>query len=351
MILKSPLEIFWCVTNRCNLRCAFCLSESGSDIHENELSAQEREYVLREIIENKTLKVYITGGEPLVCAETLYYIEELKKNNIFVELTTNGTLLDHDTVSHLKAMGVNRVQVSLNGSSPSINDPLMGRGSFQRILKTIEMLLENNIETHVKITAVRQNMQDIPDTIRMLHRKGLEQIAVMELVLLGRGFHDREGMMPSVQELLQLRSAINALKERDGLSISLASHTLDRVEHGRPVFCTVGQETSHGCLITSTGSVIPCASAVVWEENNNIMDLGLRGAWNNLGLYQKYVDPDKLKGKCASCSIKTGCGGGCRALAYLDSKEIWGEYPLCSQIMHDGGVDHGQEQKECMEKA
>ena len=331
MFLKSPTEVFWSVTNQCNLNCNFCLADSCQKISTKELSSEQKSYVLNELIKNKVLKVYITGGEPLTCPDILDYIKVLRDNNVFIELTTNATLLTKSIISRLKEYKTNRIQVSINGSNPEINDAIMGR-SFNSIWKNLELLVEAGLSTHVKVTAIEQNFDDIPVLVTQLAGIGVEHVDISEVHPLGRAQKTWSSIKLENDQLVQLKESLDDIYETTNMSLSFHSPTMLLHEDGLPASCSVGLPNSHSCQIMYNGQVIPCAFGSVWRIRNNILDGGLQKSWQGLKKFRRYLKPELLQGQCADCEFQYQCGGGCRAIAYLFSGKIWGEYPFCPKI-------------------
>lgn len=334
MLLKTPLEVFWCLTDRCNMRCRFCLSESDLKIRENELRAEQRAVILEDLIGCRTLKVYLTGGEPLLVPETLGYVKRLRDNGIFVVLTTNAVLLDPMSIQRLADYGLNRIQVSIHGSTPEINDPVMGWHAFDRIMKAFAWIRDSGIDLHIKTTITRQNVQDLPHLAQKLLAFGPSLINMSEVTATGRGFRNYESLRPSLEELSQARDQIGAINEQ-GANVSFRSHSLYFSEIGRPSTCTVGDESASACLIMPDGSMTPCTPAHVWGLANNVLEEGIKGAWEQLPLYAQFLQPDKVEGRCRSCELLQECKGGCRAEAYCYTHNIWGEYAPCIRLSRE----------------
>jgi len=328
MLLNSPVEVFWCVTNRCNLNCNFCLTRS-TKTDNSDLSVEQRNFILHEIFENNVLKVYLTGGEPMLCPELFDYIRQLKEHNIFIELTTNGTLLDVNAIKKLKDYDINRVQLSLNGSNAYINDRLMGR-SFARIVKNIGLLISNQVPTQVKVTVTRENLQNILELIRFLVSIGVTNIDLSEVHPLGRAFDNWNRIAPNIKDLAKLQNEIEQTPEYLQFDISFHSPSLLLEKNQVPSTCSMGAENTYSCLILANGDVIPCAFAMVWQIPNNICPNGLLQSWRGLTKFKQYVNPSRLTGKCATCDLKNRCKGGCRAMVYLFTNNLWAENPFCN---------------------
>ncbi|MBM4463184.1 MAG: GTP 3',8-cyclase MoaA [Chloroflexi bacterium] len=105
------------VTDRCNLRCSYCMPKEGIPLvpHTDILTYEEIGLVVRAAVRLGIDKIRISGGEPLVRYELVYLAHMLAQiegvNDL--SMTTNGTLLSHHAAS-LKAAGLGRVNVSLD---------------------------------------------------------------------------------------------------------------------------------------------------------------------------------------------------------------------------------------------
>ena len=351
MILKAPTQVFWWITNRCNLRCLFCLAEANPLPDPAELGDKDKEFILREIISNRVLKVYFTGGEPLFFPPIYDYIAELTKNGVFVELTTNGTLIDRTVARMLQEVRVNRVQLSLNGSTPELNDSLMGC-SYHRIMEGLDNIQEEGIDVHFKVTIVQQNVADIPNIVEKLIERSVKKIELSEVIPLGRAFLRWEKLKPQLEDLLELRRLVKDYQKEEGLELSFVSLSVQMYDDQHPSVCTAGADNAYYCLIQPNGDVAPCTPSIVWEYSNNIMEKGLKGCWEDLANFGKFLDLFKLRGRCSNCELKFQCKGGCRALAYRFTGELFGENPLCLYPLFKGkGREDDQIKEKIVEEA
>lgn len=331
MLLKTPVEVYWILTDRCNLRCNFCLSESDSAPRKHELTAAQRERVLHDLIQAEVLKVYLTGGEPLLIPETVDYVRLLSTHNVFTVLTTNGVLLDRQSIRRLDDCGLNRIQVSVHGSTPAMNDGIMGGPAFEAIMRTLEAISESGLDLHIKITATRENVHDLPRLVERLGAFGASLINIWEITPMGRGFHNREALQPPRSALETAREHVAEFNTR-GMEVSFMSHTLQAAEYGRPSTCTVGNANATTCLIMADGNMTPCTPAHIWGLSNNVLEHGVQGAWHRLPRYARFIRPEKLRGGCQSCNLLEECRGGCRAEAYLFTNDVWGEDSPCIRL-------------------
>lgn len=129
------------VTDRCNLRCRYCMPETGVEqvSHEAILSFEGIEAIVRAGAAAGINKVRLTGGEPLVRKGIVELVARLKQIPGIEELTmtTNGVLLK-DYAQALKTAGLDRVNISLDTLDPAKFSTLTRGGSLESVLSGIE---------------------------------------------------------------------------------------------------------------------------------------------------------------------------------------------------------------------
>jgi cyclic pyranopterin phosphate synthase len=133
------------VTDRCNLRCTYCMPEQGviPKRHQDILSYEKMVEVAREAITLGIKKIRLTGGEPLVRKGVLFLVEQLKKLPGLKELTlsTNGVLLE-TMARPLKDAGIDRINVSLDTLDPKKYKKLTRIGDIKCVLKGINAVID-----------------------------------------------------------------------------------------------------------------------------------------------------------------------------------------------------------------
>ena len=130
------------VTDRCNLRCIYCMPAEGVRLmsHEDILSYEEIHKVAEAAAELGIKKLRITGGEPLVRAGLPKLVQMLAQIDAIddISLTTNGILLAH-YAAELKSAGLRRVNVSLDTLKPDRFKEITRYGNFADVLEGIEV--------------------------------------------------------------------------------------------------------------------------------------------------------------------------------------------------------------------
>ena len=129
------------VTDRCNLRCAYCMPKGGLSAlpHSEILSFEEIERFVRLTGELGITKVRLTGGEPLVRKNIIQPVKMLSAlpKVHFLGMTTNGILLA-EYASELKKAGLSGVNVSLDTMNPNHFERISGGGDLRAVLSGID---------------------------------------------------------------------------------------------------------------------------------------------------------------------------------------------------------------------
>lgn len=145
------------VTDRCNLRCLYCMPEEGIDNklnHTGILSLEDVARLVKISTEVGIKKVRLTGGEPLVRRNFTKLIDDISSLGLIddIAITTNGILF-YDMANELKKAGLNRVNFSLDSLVPDKFNYITRNGNVGIVIKSIFKALELGIEP-VKINTV-----------------------------------------------------------------------------------------------------------------------------------------------------------------------------------------------------
>ena len=149
------------VTDRCNLRCVYCMPEEGVEFvpHEDILTYEEIVRICRALASLGIRKVKVTGGEPLLRKEIEILIRELKRIDGIQEITmtTNGCLLEEKALS-LKQAGLSSVNVSLDALNPKRFAEIARREGLEAVLKGIESACSSGLKVKINC-AVWETLQ------------------------------------------------------------------------------------------------------------------------------------------------------------------------------------------------
>ena len=168
------------VTDRCDLRCVYCMKEKMQFLPKKEiLTLEEIERLCDNFIELGVEKIRITGGEPLVRNDIIKLIEKLnhKKNDTSLKeitLTTNGTLLKK-YAKQLKLNGIDRINLSLDTINPDKYNKITRFGNIKKVFQGIDEALQNNIKIKINTVVIKNfNEDEIEKLINWTNNKKLD---------------------------------------------------------------------------------------------------------------------------------------------------------------------------------
>lgn len=153
------------VTDRCNLRCFYCMPEEGiTYVPREDLMTYEEMILLVGVLARMGIeKVRITGGEPFVRKDMLSFLQSLSRIEGIrqINITTNGTFTS-DVVPELKKMGIHSVNLSLDSLDKQRFLEITRRDVFGKVIQTLEGLLEAKIPLKVNAVVMEgKNTDDI----------------------------------------------------------------------------------------------------------------------------------------------------------------------------------------------
>ena len=180
------------VTDRCNLRCIYCMPPEGVALipHEEVLRFEEIERVTRAAARAGARKVRITGGEPLVRANVVELVRRLARIEDVLDLpmTTNGVLLA-EKARDLKAAGLSRVTVSLDTLRPERFARIAGSPGLDRVRLGIEAALAAGlVPLKVNVVVVPgENDDEVEAFARLAAELDLEVRFIERMPIFGHG--------------------------------------------------------------------------------------------------------------------------------------------------------------------
>jgi cyclic pyranopterin phosphate synthase len=183
------------VTDRCDLRCAYCMPERMEFLPRAEvLTLEELHQAALAFIARGVSKIRLTGGEPLVRRDMMDLVRALgRKLGDGLEeltLTTNGTRLS-EFADELAAAGVRRINVSLDTLDRDLFKKLARRDMLPNVLDGIAAAKEAGLKVKLNAVALKGlNEAELPDLIAWAHGQGHE-VTLIEVMPLGEVEGDR----------------------------------------------------------------------------------------------------------------------------------------------------------------
>ena len=194
------------VTDRCDLRCVYCMKEKMQFLPRKDiLTLEEIERLCDNFIDLGVEKIRLTGGEPLVRSDIIKLIEKLNyKKNITnlkeITLTTNGTLLKK-YAGELKNNGVDRINVSLDTINAEKYNKITRFGNIEKVFDGINEALDKGIKIKINTVVIKDfNEDEIEELINWTDSKNID-LTFIEVMPMEETDISREYQFTSLTEI------------------------------------------------------------------------------------------------------------------------------------------------------
>ena len=361
----GPLEIVWNITYQCNLKCKHCYENAGKK--RPELSTEEAEQVLDKIAKLSGIglpALSFSGGEPLARKDFFEIAAYAKKRVGYLSIASNGTLITRDHAKKIKDVGIDYVEISLDGATPAIHDSFRGiPGAFEKTMNGLNNCLEAELDTCIATVLYRDNVNELNKLIglskqldtRFMHfnyiptgrakahteldltpeqrYEVLETMGkeIVDLYIQKKEEEIRDGKSNiKVDKFFstcpQYASVTKELSGRQGGKFMVEAHYAAKqgVENVANFLGGCGAGRLYCCL-EPNGDIKPCVFFQTSKETvlGNMLKDNFEEIWDTNPLLWKLRTREDLE-DCSINGNKLGCGqcpdkyicGGCRARAY-----------------------------------
>lgn len=273
------------VTDRCNLRCSYCMPEFGMKfLHKSALLSFEEMLRLCEITAKMGVnKVRITGGEPFVRNYLMDFLWKLSDIEGITEiaLTTNGVLTEQ-YLKDLKAIGIKKVNLSLDTLDKKRFFQITKRDEYDAVISTLYKMIEQDFE--VKINAVimeGQNTEDIISLSEFTKNNPVSVRFIEEMPFNGHGINTPILNWDYVKILEEIKGQYPDIqKVRDGANSTSYNYQIPNHEGSVGIIAAYSRTFCGTCnriRVTAQGELKTC----LYEHNGmSIRDLMRSGATN-----------------------------------------------------------------------
>ena len=322
---------------RCNLRCRHCYM-SGSPERREQLEAHEVISLISQFKELGGQYATLSGGEPLLYSGFADVARELVEQGLNGTVITNGTALRSRHIKLLSELDI-QLAISLDGMSPTTNDAIRGIGTYNKILRAIDLALAGLGPDRVilSFTPSKLNLSDLPYLFEFARERGIRRINLSLIERAGRGAENWDKLEFSEAEREQLVQIVyNAALDSVGILEVDFNDTRNILE----VFTTDNTPDQlhplwRGVRLNSSGDCYP--SAVGSEGRQfwlgNVRDTTLADILSSpvlARLYQGLTDRFQRIPKCRSCVWKQLCRGGRLPATFYATGELYSPDTYCS---------------------
>lgn len=339
-----PNHPVWEVTADCNLRCQHCHAFSGQPMPD-ELDTAEGFSVLNGLARIPEFRMVVfTGGEPLVRPDILDLIAHARHLGFPSVIATNATLIDRSLATEMVSLGVAGVAVSLDAASAHIHDGIRGvDGAFDRAIAGIEAARAQGLSIQVNITAMKENMEHIPQALDMADELGADIVLLYQLVPVGRGDDMRDSALSPDENRTLMETVRESQRRLRAVVEPVAAPQVWPMLLGHDAKSANGpgwlaRTCFHGCT-AGRGLLYLKPDGEVWGcpflplSAGNVRHTPVEDIWNGAGFFLSLREDD-LKGMCGDCNHASVCRG-CRGRAYALTGDYLAEDPSCFMAGND----------------
>ncbi len=329
--------VFWEITRACALACRHCRAEAQSRRDPNELAHDEAMRLIRQLAEWKPPMLILTGGDPLMRRDALDLVRAAADAGLHVGLSPAATarLLATD-FGELKAAGVQRMSLSLDGATQETHDAFRGLGgTFARTIEAVRRARDAGLSLQINTTLTGGNLSEYPAFRDLMFELKPAMWSVFLIVPTGRAgisdLPDPEALEAVFEDMAGLvGKAPFAVKTTEGHHFRrvLMQRNGGGMHTPRPgMRSPLGIRDGRGVMfISHTGEVTP--SGFLPMVCGNVRDRHPADIYRNHPLFVSLRDSDALGGKCGACEFRRVCGGS-RSRAFGVSGDAFAEDPSC----------------------
>lgn len=345
---KTPLNIYWEMTQACALACRHCRAEAVPLAHPNELTFAQGVEFLHQILDfgEPLPQLILTGGDPLQRADLYQLINEARSLGIGVSITPAATgALTKEVLIKLQDHGVEGLGLSLDGSTAQRHDSIRGiAGTFDRTMQAIAWAQELEMPLQVNTLASAETALDIPAIYELLKPFAVTRWSLFFLISVGRGKvlqpltpEEGEQLMSWVYQTSKIAPFTVATTEAPSYRRVALEHMREEGMTGEQIkrsgaYRGFSIRDGHGIVfVSNTGDI--CPAGFLPLTAGNVLRDRLVEIYREAPLFQALHDPSQFEGRCGFCEYHALCGGS-RARAFEASGNALAEDPFCAYEPH-----------------
>lgn len=274
---RRPIIVSWNLTYKCNLECKYC---GYWERKTPELNTSRIFQYIEELAGNGTKFISFTGGEPLLRKDIGPIINECKNHNIHVSLNSNGLLIKK-RIKDIQE--VDEIQLSIDGPK-QINDVIRGRGSFDKVIESIQLCKQTNIKLNISTVISKANYAHIPYMCDLSKRYEVG-IYYHPADQYHSGDHNRN--YEDICENNEFKKAISYLIEQKKGGHKYINNSLAGLKHlshwpnNKKIFCFLERV---GCFIEPDGQIFICNNFAHYDKYIKPITTSIKDAFEQLAL-------------------------------------------------------------------
>jgi MoaA/NifB/PqqE/SkfB family radical SAM enzyme len=224
----APLFLAWQLTNRCSARCLACCEESGPDrAWRDELNRSEALELAQRVVDAGIPYVAFGGGEPLGAPHFWELLERLAAGGVALKIETDGSRIDDAAADRLARLGVQCVQISVDGANAATHERVRPGSSFEAATAAIRRLAARGLAPQLVFVPTRWNLHELVATYDLAVALGCETFVTGPLMRIGRAAADWDRIAATEDEWQRAVGTLREHAQARGTPISLSIYPWD----------------------------------------------------------------------------------------------------------------------------
>jgi SynChlorMet cassette radical SAM/SPASM protein ScmF len=298
--------------------------------------------------------VKLSGGEPLLHSRIGEILEIAGRERIDVALSTNGVLCTPSLVRELSRIRLRGVSVSLDGADAETHEWVRGEdGCFVKALRGIRTLADAGLSPNIAMVVLRRNIAQIEGIVRLAESLGASSVTFNIVQPTGRGaVLQDDGEFPAIRDLIELDRRVQELSRRTPLALN---YTLPHAFKPLGGFLGLAGRGYGACGILGILGVLSDGSLGLCGAAEGMPELifghagrdDLEAVWRHAPLLQELREglPDRFKGICGECLMRSLCQGRCIAQNYYRRRDVWAPHWFCEEADRQGLFPEARRQR------
>lgn len=327
--LKFPLKVEYEITSRCNFNCIHCMSKTNRN--GNELSYTEIRELIDQLVDENTVEMQFTGGEPFIREDLVEHIRYANEKGLKVLVSSNGSLITDSISKELAKCSKCTVEISIDGPEEIHNKIRGNNNAYHLAIRGIKTLKKFNNRVMIESVINNINIKHIPYVYNLAQELGVYRYIIHNTRFLGNAKNNIEKLYPIKEELEAVQRFIE--EKRKETKMQLQSPYLPIYNYSKLVG-QVGKRRYFGCGasiykcgIKEDGTIVPCL--LFDEGTKNIRNTTIREAWNSQ-YFKAIRELINLRSEgCDNCESRDICNKGCCLVSLDNSGSFLGEDISC----------------------
>jgi heme b synthase len=338
---RAPRLVAWEVTRACDLACLHCRAVAQPHADPRQLSTDDAFRLVDDVAAfGEPVILILTGGDPLKRPDIFRVAERASRAGLRVVMSPSGTHVTPASVTELKHVGVQRISVSLDGSTAALHDSFRQvPGAFEQAIASLAYAREGGLPFQINTTVTQHNRHDLAQMLRLAVDLGAVTWDVFMLVPTGRGTIQMEIAPEEYEETLHFVYEASQTAPIQ-VKMTCAPHykRIQVQERRRSAAKRPPHHSAHGfsrgcmagvgfCFVSHIGEVGGCGYLPLLA--GNVRQAPLTEIYRESALFKSIRDFNLLQGRCGICEYRAACGG-CRARALGATGNYLDEEPFCT---------------------